>query len=70
MPLRAMSTWTDVPWYFCDKESYLSWLTFIKCSLSIHATHIFSSNNVSALIIFPNAFKNLFVVLQDEQSAN
>ena len=60
MPLRAMSTWTDVPWYFCDKESYLS---FYKCSLSIHATHIFSSNNVSALIIFPHAFKNLFVVL-------
>ena len=29
MPLKAKSTWTDVPWYFCDKESYLSWLTFI-----------------------------------------
>ena len=28
--LRAMSTWTDVPWYFCDKESYLSWSTFIN----------------------------------------
>ena len=26
MPLRAMRTWTDVP----DKESYLSWLTFIN----------------------------------------
>ena len=58
MPLRAMRTWTDVPWYFCDKESYL-----YKCSLSIHATHIFSSQNVSALIIFPQAFKNLFEVL-------
>ena len=30
MPLRAMSTLTDVPRYFCDKESYLSWLTFIN----------------------------------------
>ena len=30
MPLRAMSTWIDVPWYFCDKESYLSRLTFIN----------------------------------------
>ena len=30
MPLRAMSTWTDVPLYFCDKESYFSWLTFIN----------------------------------------
>ena len=30
MPLRAMSTWTDVPLYFCDKELYLSWLTFIN----------------------------------------
>ena len=28
MPKREMSTWTDVPGYFCDKESYLSWLTF------------------------------------------
>ena len=30
MPLKAMSTWTDVPRYICDKESYLSWLTFIN----------------------------------------
>ena len=30
MPLRAMRTWTDVPWYFCDEESYLSWLTSIN----------------------------------------
>ena len=30
MPLKAKRTWTDVPWYFCDKESYLSWLTFIN----------------------------------------
>ena len=30
MPLKPMSTWTDVLLYFCDKESYLSWLTFIN----------------------------------------
>ena len=30
MPLKAKSTWTDVPWYFCDEESYLSWLSFIN----------------------------------------
>ena len=59
MPLRAMSTWTDVPWYFCDKESYLSWLAFINVAFPYMQTHIFSSNNVSALIIFPQALKNL-----------
>ena len=30
MPLKAMSTWTDVPSYFCEKESYLSRLIFTK----------------------------------------
>ena len=30
MPLKAMSTWTDVPRHICDKESYLSWITFIN----------------------------------------
>ena len=30
MPLKAKSTWTDVPWYFCVEETYLSWLTFIN----------------------------------------
>ena len=29
----------------------------------MHATNIFSSYNVSALIIFPQTFKNLFEVL-------
>ena len=62
MPLRAMSTWTDVPWYFCDKESYLSWLTFINVAFPYMQPTYFSSDNVSALIIFPHAFKNLFVV--------
>ena len=57
MPLKAMSTWTDVLGYFCEKELYLSWLIFYKCSLSIHATNISSPNNVSALMIFPQALK-------------
>ena len=61
MPLRAMSTWTDVPLYFCDKESYLSWLTFINVAFPYMQTHKFSSYNVSALIIFPQAFKNLLM---------
>ena len=30
MPLKAMSIWTDAPCNFCDKELYLSWLTFIN----------------------------------------
>ena len=30
MPFKAMGTWTDIPLYFCDKESYLSWLTLIN----------------------------------------
>ena len=67
MPLRAMRTWTDVPRYFCDKESYLSWLTLINVAFPYHATHIFSSNNVSALIIFPQAFKNLFLSLSTSE---
>ena len=63
--------------YAMKSNEYLDWCTliflwqriisslvnFYKCSLSIHATNIFSSNNVSALIIFPQAFKNLFEVL-------
>ena len=62
MPLKAMSTWTDVFDIPVIKNHILA-VNFYKCSLSIHATHIFSSNNVAALIIFPQAFKNLFEVL-------
>ena len=41
MPLKAMSTWTDVPEYFCDKESYLSWLTFINVAFAyMQQTHL------------------------------
>ena len=64
MPLKAKSTWTDVPWYFCDKESYLSWLTFINVASPYMQQTFFSSNSVSALIIFPQAFKNLFEALE------
>ena len=63
MPLKAMSTWTDVPRYFCDKESYLSWLTFINVAFPYIQQTYFHLINVSALIIFPKAFKNLFEVL-------
>ena len=62
MPLKAKSTWTDVPWYFCDKESYLSWLTFINVAFPYMQQTFF--NNVSALIIFPQASKNLFEALE------
>ena len=41
MPLRAMSTWADVPGYFCDKESYLSRLTFINVAFPYMHPHIF-----------------------------
>ena len=30
MPLKVMSTWTDVPGYFCEKESCLSRLPLIN----------------------------------------
>ena len=63
MPLKAKSTWTDVPWYFCDIETYLSWLTFINVAFPYMQQTFFSSYNVSALIIFPQAFKNLFEAL-------
>ena len=64
MPLRAMSTWTDVPWYFFDKESYLSWLTCIHvASPYMQPTYFHLKMSQSALIIFPQAFKNLFEVL-------
>ena len=62
MPLKAMSTWTDVPQYFCDKESYLSWLTFINVAFPYMQPTYFHLI-VSVLIIFPRAFKNLFEVL-------
>ena len=64
MPLKAKSAWTDVPWYFCDKESHLSWLTFINVAFPYMQQTFFSSNNVSVLITFPLAFKNLFEALE------
>ena len=41
MPLKAMSILTDVPWYFCDKEPYLSWLTFINVAFPDMQQNIF-----------------------------
>ena len=63
--------------YAIKSNEYLGWCTliflwkriisklvnFYKFSLSIHATNIVSTYNVSALIIFPQAFKNFFEVL-------
>ena len=34
MHLKAMSNWTDVPCYFCEKASCLSRLTFINLACS------------------------------------
>ena len=59
MPLKAKSTWTDVPWYICDKESYLSLLTFINVAFPYMQQTFFHLIN----IIFPQAFKNLFEAL-------
>ena len=59
MPLKAMSTCTDVPSYFCDEESYLSWLTFttvafpFKLHTYIHLImflHLLSFPNIQNLI--------------------
>ena len=41
MPLKAMSTWTDVPRYFCDKEPYLSCLTLINVAFPDMQQNIF-----------------------------
>ena len=62
MPLKAMSIWTDVPRYFCDKESYLNWLTFINLAFPFMQQTYFHLI-MSVLIIFSQAFKNLIEVL-------
>ena len=62
MPLKAMSTWTDVLRYFCEKESYLSWLTFINVAFP-YMQQTYFCLIMSLPIIFPQAFKNLFEVL-------
>ena len=53
MPLKAKSTWTDVLWYFCDKESYLSLLTFINEAF----TYIFHLIMSLHLLSFPKHSK-------------
>ena len=61
LPLKVMSTWTNVPWYICDKESYLSWLTYINVAFP-YMQQTYFHLIISELIIFPQAFKNLFEV--------
>ena len=53
MPLKAMSTWTDVPLYFCDKESYLSWLTFINVAFTFMQQTYFHLIMSLHLLSFP-----------------
>ena len=61
MPFKAMSTWTDVPLYFCEKESYLSRLTFINVAFLYMQHNLFSP--MCAFIIFAQEFINLYGVL-------
>ena len=57
MPLKAKSTWTDVPCYFCDKESYLSWLTFINVTFPYMQQTIFHLIMSLQLLSFPKHSK-------------
>ena len=57
MPLRAMSTWTDVPRYFCAKESYLSWLTFINVAFPYMQPTYFHLKMSLHLLPFPKHSK-------------
>ena len=53
MPLRAMSTWTDVPWYFCD----LSWLTCINVAFPYMQPTYFHLIMSLHLLFFPKHSK-------------
>ena len=57
MPLKAKSTWTDVPCYFCDKESYLSWLTFINVTFPYMQQTFFHLIMSLQLLSFPKHSK-------------
>ena len=63
MPLKAKCTWTDVPWYFCDRESYLSWLTFIYVAFTYMQQTFFHLIMSPHLLSFPIHSKNLFEAL-------
>ena len=57
MPLKAKSTWTDVPWYFCDNESYLSLLTFINIAFPYMQQTFFHLIMSLHLLSFPKHSK-------------
>ena len=57
MPLKAKSTWTIVPCYFCDKESYLSWLTFINVTFPYMQQAFFHLIMSLHLLSFPKHSK-------------
>ena len=57
MRLRAISTWTDVPKFFCDKESYLSWLTFINVAFPYMQRTYFHLIMSLHLLSFPKLSK-------------
>ena len=57
MPLKAMSTCADVPSYFYDKESYLSWLTFINVAFPCMLQTYFHLIMFVHLLSFPKHSK-------------
>ena len=57
MPLKAKSTWTDVPWYFCVEETYLSWLTFINVAFPYMQQTFFHLIMSLHLLSFPKHSK-------------
>ena len=57
MPLKAKSTWTDVPWYFCYKETYISWLTFINVAFPYMPPTFFHLIMSLHLLSFPKHSK-------------
>ena len=57
MPLKAMNTWTDEPSYIFDKESYLSWLTFINVAFRYMLQTYFHLRMSLHLLSFPKHSK-------------
>ena len=57
MPLGAISTLTDETLYFCDKESYLSWLTFINVAFQYMQPTYFHLTMSLHLLSFPKHSK-------------
>ena len=63
MPSKAMGTWTDVPGYFCEKESYRSGLTFIKVAFPYMQQTYFYLIKSLLIKAFPKHSQNLYEVL-------